>query len=224
MNEHETITQLAESTTLEEWKQFQLTTNEGGRANCQDNWETFYIMRMSQFLTWTKPLLTSYLDDLQQARRSGRNLITEKYARMMKSTAPTTYEHTISKFLPTLPQQRQDQQEQIIRQQVAWARKFREQYPHLGANMRVLTTDQDTEETTSFETYLRGELSTYSTTTLNYYEMLISNIMQQHGNLTEITLQKTIRFYGYQSLQQAEQAQESSTKPAGATRQASSAS
>ena len=43
---------LAEEITKLEWQQFQLTQNEGGRANCQEDWQTFRIMRMSQFLTW----------------------------------------------------------------------------------------------------------------------------------------------------------------------------
>ena len=43
---------LAEEITKLEWDQFQLTENEGGRANCQGNWPTFRIMRISQFLAW----------------------------------------------------------------------------------------------------------------------------------------------------------------------------
>ena len=43
---------LAGEITKLEWDQFQLTQNEGGRANCQGNWPTFRIMRMSQFLAW----------------------------------------------------------------------------------------------------------------------------------------------------------------------------
>ncbi|EPI40983.1 hypothetical protein HMPREF1584_01405, partial [Gardnerella vaginalis JCP8481A] len=44
------VQKLAEEITKLEWDQFQLTQNEGGRANCQGNWPTFHIMRVSQFL------------------------------------------------------------------------------------------------------------------------------------------------------------------------------
>lgn len=32
----------------EEWRQFQLVKNEGGRADCQDNWQEFYIMQIGR--------------------------------------------------------------------------------------------------------------------------------------------------------------------------------
>lgn len=75
-----------------EWQQFQNVHNEGGRASCQDDKETFEIMRNSQFLVWNEEVLKSYLADLQDAWADGWNLLTEKYARMMESTAPKEYE------------------------------------------------------------------------------------------------------------------------------------
>ncbi len=47
-----------------EWERFDKVENVGGqRADCQDNWSTFEIMRKSQFLTWNEELLVSYRDD-----------------------------------------------------------------------------------------------------------------------------------------------------------------
>ena len=43
-----------------EWKQFQAVQNEGGRAACQDDWETFQIMRKSQFMAWDMDVLISF--------------------------------------------------------------------------------------------------------------------------------------------------------------------
>ena len=63
----------------------------GNVAICQDDWETFSIMRRSQYETWPAELLESYLNDLLAAKAEGRNLITEKYGRMMESTAPAEY-------------------------------------------------------------------------------------------------------------------------------------
>ena len=62
-----------------EWWQFQAVENEGGRASCQDDLETFTIMRKSQFLAWDTDVIESYHRDISAAREACRNLITEKY-------------------------------------------------------------------------------------------------------------------------------------------------
>lgn len=135
---------LVEEVIRREWDQFQRTENEGGRASCQGNWPMFHQMRASQFMTWPEDLLRSYLDDLDEANRVGRNLVTEKYARMMASTAPDEYRERIEPFIPRLSDERVARQERVIAVQVAWARDFRGRYPKLGAAMRVLTTAEDT--------------------------------------------------------------------------------
>ena len=129
-----------------EWDQFQRTNNEGGRAACQGNWPVFNQMRTSQFSTWSQPLLVGYLDDLTQADRVGRNLVTEKYGRMMASTAPAEYRADIEPYIPRLSGERIARQERVIATQVSWARDFRTRYPKLGEAMRVLTTDEYTPE------------------------------------------------------------------------------
>ena len=60
-----------------EWMFFGLVRNEGGRASCQDDWKTFRVMRRSQFMAWTVPVLESWLDDLLTARAEGRNPLTD---------------------------------------------------------------------------------------------------------------------------------------------------
>ena len=190
-----------------EWDQFQRTDNEGGRAACQGNWPMFHEMRLSQFLTWTPALLASYENDLRQADRTGRNLVTEKYARMMASTAPDIYRERIEPYIPRLSEDRIARQERVIARQVAWARVFAERWPALGGAMRVLTTAEDTPEQTSFETYLRGELGTYSDATFVEYERLVDAIAAQGGNLTEQTVRNTVRLAGYAGLDEAQTAQ-----------------
>lgn len=198
---------LREHIVLHEWNQFQGVNNEGGPAQCQGNWPVFHQMRLSQFLTWPHDLLTSYADDLDQADASGRNLLTEKYGRMMESTAPDQYHRNIAPYLPKLGIERQTLQESIINQQVAWAKDFRQRYPRLGGEMRVLRTSQDTPESTSFETYLRGELGTYSARTLDLYQQMIRNLVASGKNLTEETILATVRQSGFDTLDQAEHAQ-----------------
>lgn len=191
-----------------EWAQFQRVNNEGGRAACQGDWPTFHQMRIAQFLTWPLPLLDRYAVDLDDADATGRNLLTEKYARMMASTEPDRYAREIGPRLPVLDGARLARQEAIIAVQVAWALSFRGDYPRLGQAMRVLRTAQDTLAETSFETYLRGELGTYSLTTLALYEDLIQATRCAAQNLTEQTLTWTVVLGGYADLAEAEAAQE----------------
>lgn len=198
---------LVEEVIRREWDQFQRTENEGGRASCQGNWPMFHQMRASQFMTWPEDLLRSYLDDLDEANRVGRNLVTEKYARMMASTAPDEYRERIEPFIPRLSDERVARQERVIAVQVAWARDFRGRYPKLGAAMRVLTTAEDTPEDTSFETYLRGELGTYSDRTMALYEAMVEDLQAAGRNLTEQTVANTVRLGGFADLTEAEAAQ-----------------
>ncbi|MDM8322368.1 DUF4125 family protein [Bifidobacterium pullorum] len=198
---------LVEEVIRREWDQFQRTENEGGRASCQGNWPMFHQMRASQFMTWPEDLLRSYLDDLDEANRVGRNLVTEKYARMMASTAPDEYRERIEPFIPRLSDERIARQERVIDVQVAWARDFRGRYPKLGAAMRVLTTAEDTPEDTSFETYLRGELGTYSDRTMALYEAMVEDLQAAGRNLTEQTVANTVRLGGFADLEEAESAQ-----------------
>lgn len=195
---------LREQIVKHEWKQFQQVSNEGGRANCQGNWPTFHQMRFSQFSIWPHDLLASYSRDLDKADMAGRNLFTEKYGRMMESTNPTEYHTRIAPFMPKLGIERQSQQECIIGQQVRWAQDFRERYPKLGQAMRILRTADDTAQNTSFETYLRGELSTYSLKTLQLYDAFILQLTSLQINLTEATVLATITMAGYENLDHAE--------------------
>ena len=74
-----------------EWEDFQKVNNEGGRASCQDDPETFFIMRRSHFAPWTEELIDCVLADMNRAHEQGRNLVMEKYAWMMASTAPEQF-------------------------------------------------------------------------------------------------------------------------------------
>lgn len=71
--------------------QFQNVPNVGGKALCQEDFNTFQIMRASQAASWSEATLESYLDDLKVAEGANRNLLTEKYARMMQSKWPSEY-------------------------------------------------------------------------------------------------------------------------------------
>lgn len=198
---------LAERVVRHEYSQFQLVPSEGGPAECQSNWPVFHQMRLSQFMTWPRPLLESYEADLTAADAAGRNLLTEKYARMMASTEPERFARDLAPMLPPLSVERVAAQEEIVVIQVGWAADFHARFPRLGAGMRVLRTEQDTLEDTSLETYLRGELGSYSDRTLGLYRELVDATRARGGNLTETTVLWTVVLAGYDSLDEAEAAQ-----------------
>ena len=186
-----------------EWKQFDRVKNEGGRADCQDDFETFSIMRKSQYLTWTEELLHSFYQDLADAEQKGWNLIMEKYARMMKSTDPEKY-MLLEKDLPVIADKRNAIQEEIIKIQVAWMEEFAEKYPKMAGNARSIKTVTDTAFNTSYETYLRGEMSTYSENTFVLYSGFIISLLKQNRNLAMEIMENTVKLYGYDSLENVE--------------------
>lgn len=187
-----------------EWAFFDLVKNEGGRADCQNDFGTFQIMRKSQYMTWENEVLESFLADLKNAKENGRNLIEEKYARQMESTDFEAYQK-ISSYLPVISEENQVLIEEIVKIQVKWMEEFAEQYPSLAGASRSIHSYEDTTYNTSFETYLRGELSTYSDNTLYLYGRMIVRYFQEHKNITELTMENTAKMYGYESLEEAEQ-------------------
>ena len=83
-----------------EWKFFSSAQNEGGRASCQEDPQTFSIMRCAQFDAWDETTLEYYKENLKRYAQEGRNPIAEKYGHMMAFTDPVAYskiEHLLRK-------------------------------------------------------------------------------------------------------------------------------
>ncbi len=187
-----------------EFAEFDKVRNVGGRADCQDDWPTFSIMRRSQYLTWDRTMLLQYLYDLHRESRMGHNLITEKYGRMMESTAPGEYEEIRDRF-PELTDEKKAIIEQIVAVQVGWMEDFSARYPHMGQQARSVHTAQDNLYNTSYETYLRGEIGTYSDKMLELYARFIVGLAREGKNLAQLTMENSARLYGYRDLDHAEQ-------------------
>ncbi len=186
-----------------EWKAFDQVQNEGGRASCQDDFETFSIMRKSQYMTWNEEMLGQYIYDFKMSMDKGWNPITEKYARMMESTARDRYEE-LKDSLPSISEEKRQIMEGIIEIQIGWMEEFAKQYPKMSRMSRVIHTSEDTPFTTSYETYLRGELGTYSDEMLMLYGRFIAQLAQSGKNLAFLTMENTAHLYGYQSIEAAE--------------------
>ena len=189
----------------EEWRQFQQVQNEGGRASCQDDRDTFGLMRTSQFTPWAEEVLASYQQDLKRAGEEGWNLLTEKYARMMEHTAPQQYARLADR-LPERSAERLQLQELLISIMMRWTREVERRCPHLMGRGRNLSSEQDGPWNVSSETYLRGELGTYSDETLRLYAQMVLELLSQGKNLVEQNMTCMARGYGYRSLEDAENA------------------
>ncbi|WP_434311040.1 DUF4125 family protein [Hominifimenecus sp. rT4P-3] len=198
-----TLEEKKERVVQKEWDFFQEVKNEGGRASCQNDPETFFIMRRSQFAPWPEDLLDSYEADLTEAQADGRNPLTEKYAWMMESTCPERFAK-LRPLLPDLSERARQLIESAVSLQLAWMAEYRENYPLLASGNRRLYASEDTPYETSFETYLRGELKTYSERTLKLYVRFLQSFQERGENLTYHTMFHTVLAYGYTSLEDAE--------------------
>ena len=185
-----------------EFEAFDKVQNEGGRAGCQNDWDTFSIMRKSQYLTWDRTMLLQYLYDFEREYARGHNLITEKYGRMMESTAPEKYEE-IKEHFPVLTEEKKRIIEQICALQVQWMEEFAAEYPELADNARSIHTFEDNAFNTSYETYLRGELGTYSDKMLELYGRYIVRYAREERNPVYDIMGNSVKMYGYRNLRDA---------------------
>jgi len=190
-----------------EFAAFDKVQNEGGRASCQNNWPVFSVMRKSQYLTWNRTMLLQYLYDFVREYEIGHNLITEKYGRMMESTAPLQYEEIKDNF-PELSESKKAVIEQIVALQMQMLEAFGEEYPNLAGNARSFHTYEDNYMNTSYETYLRGEISTYSDKMLQLYGRFVVQCHLEGKNIARMTIENTAKLYGYKNLEQMEKSTE----------------
>lgn len=188
---------------LKEWNQFQKVQNEGGRASCQNDMRQFAMNRLGQFLTWNEEMRQSYYQDLVEAERFGWNLLTEKYARMMKYTAPQEYARLCNR-LPVISEQKEYLVNKIVKQQLIWQEEYNRLYPKVSRGSRPTNKSGDEDWVTSFETYLRCELYTYSERTLNAYLHHVEDMVGRGINMTILNLEFMAKLYGFSCLQEME--------------------
>lgn len=186
-----------------EWRQFQKVQNEGGRAECQNHMREFVINRLAQFLTWNEDMRASYLQDLKDAEAIGWNLLTEKYARMMRYTAPRQYA-ALCNQLPVISESKERLVNEIVAIQLRWQQEYGRRYPKVARGSRPMSSSSDADYVTSFETYLRCELDTYSERTLRAYLAHAQALESRGANMTILNLEFVARLYGFSSLQEME--------------------
>ncbi len=190
-----------------EWELFQNVQNTGGRASCQNDSDTFFKMRMSQWMVYSEETLKSYQRDLENSIKEGRNLIFEKYGFMMETTYPEEFEG-IKEHLPKVSPEMEKMIDEMADIHVKWDKEVYEKYPHIRENGRVFRSSEDSVQNgSSSESYLKGEYKTYSRETVGLIYKQVKQAVDAGENLLEKIIENEVRFYGYQSLEDAEKKQ-----------------
>ena len=141
---------------------------------CQERLDTFKLMREMGHSVLSLETLSSYLKDLEKAKRRDRNLVTEKYARMSNMIPPLNQSSALN---------------DIMAIESSWMKELEQKYPSiLKQNSKY------------FETYLSSELETYSNETLNLYLKDIVKAKAAKRNLAEERYLYLFKKLGYSSL------------------------
>jgi hypothetical protein len=186
-----------------EWPMFQAVNNEGGKAACQDNQEAFVIVRGTYYLVWDISSLESLLKDFQAAGKAARNMVMEKYARMMEDSDPDYFHTKLKPYLPVIDSEINGAARRITEQYLTWEKEFMLKYPALAKRSRQLTNGTNALGTGEKE-YLMGELQTYSHETLKKYAAHVQRMRDCGINLVFQIKEMTVSHGGYQSLDDAE--------------------
>lgn len=170
-----------------EWNFFTNVKNINQRSYCQDDYNTFVFSRLCYWSIYNDIILNSYLNDLVVAKKEGRNLVTEKYAYIMKYTDPE-YFKTINSYLPKISNYKKSIVDSIMLIYMRWEEEIRQNKPHLLDNNRDLYESTISTAHTTIEYYFKGELNSYSESTLVLILKYYLSAFQKKINLVEKNL------------------------------------
>jgi hypothetical protein len=169
-----------------EWDMFRRVKSETP-ASCQNSPESFKSIRGSIFESWTPDMLSSYLEDLIAAQDAGRNLITEKYARM-DNRIPCLNTNPLIDV--------------IVHIEAAWQEDIKFRFPALY--QRVCRSTDEADDGSNFSVYLRSELETYGHHTLTLYFQHLNQSWESGENPAMKALENLVRKGGYRDMDHAE--------------------
>lgn len=170
-----------------EWRMFQKVKS-SSPASCQSNYDAFCKVRGSIFLLWPIEILDAYLENLKFAFEKGRNLITEKYARMDNLIPPLSTNPLI---------------DSIVEIETKWQKEMEKTYPKLYK--QTCRKSINTNDGNNFSVYLRCELETYGDETIKQYYKWVQNGLASKRNFSIEALENLVIKGGFKNLDQAEQ-------------------
>lgn len=169
-----------------EWEMFQKVKSEAP-ASCQSSPDTFRKVRGSIFQLWPRRLMAAYIAELRKAKREGRNLLTEKYARMDNLIPPITNNPLLDK---------------IVEIEAAWQEEIRNKYPGLYA--RACRSTDPTNDGMNFSIYLKCELETYGDLAIGVYHEWVDQANRAGLNYSLTMLNHIALSSGFKSIEEAE--------------------
>lgn len=186
-----------------EWEQFR-TVNGEERVSCQEQKPTFLKMRTAQFKIWDDESLASYLEDLKLSEKEHRNMLREKYIRMMENSEPEKYE-IFGKDLPPVSEEKKKLVADIWAIMLKQTEKMREKYPVLALGGRPLHASEE-HGWSSVETYQTCELTTFSENTLRCFLKHVKDLEAQGIDIVYKIQENSVTCLGYKDMDAAEAA------------------
>jgi hypothetical protein len=146
-------------------------------SRCQEHPKVFELMRRSTYELWSGETLRKYLEHIKDADSNGRNLMTEKYARMDRMIPPLSLNPLIDK---------------IVEIESGWTEEIFKKYPHIFRNDSLM----------GFKIYLKSELETYSDEVLESYYRDLEKAKNEGRNLVQEKYLNLFKKLGYKSLEE----------------------
>ena len=95
----------------------------------------------------------------------------------------------------------------VVKIEVSWMEQYAQKYPYMAEGNREIHSYEDSEYSTSFETYLRGELHTYSHNTLTLYADMVKKLEKEGKSMSLMIMDAMVKSYGYKDIDDAERQQ-----------------
>ena len=182
----------------EEYQMFSNVQNIGGRASCQDDFDTFYIMRSAQHSIFGLHTLESYFNDIREAQMEGRNLIAEKYSWMMEETDSAWFAEKLKPYLPKASERKMLLAERMTQVFMGCYESVKEKYPNMLAFGR---SPYDNQDGASIQLYFSSELKTWSEATLLLACQDIISHLEEHQNPVCMIYEKMMDLYSHMALE-----------------------
>lgn len=156
-------------------------------VSCQNSPDTFKKIRESLFQEWPQRILSAYLRELGAAEAAGRNLLTEKYARM-DGLIPSINTNPLIK--------------KIVNIEERWQAELKETYPALY--QQTCRDNGSTGDGSCFSIYLSCELETYGDEVIVLYYAWVSEAVTRQENISLKMLETLVCKGGFQDISHAE--------------------